>query len=403
MRPPGMAHTVIPNNQHSGPGLGVELSIVKGAYGGYGLGFIDGKACFVPGAMPGDRCRIQVTADHRDYCYAEMLVLLDAEVERREPACPNFGRCGGCQYLHVDYEHELALKESIILDALQRIGGISQNDCPGIGRYAADRLGYRSHATIKMADDRVGFFQRDSRAVVPFGSEGCPLLADALNEALRGGICRKHPAPSARIAVDAAGTVIHELADTRLVREIVSDTVYDRDINGFFQANRHLRGLMIERVRTLAGSLTGRRVADLACGVGFFALPLARHALRVTGVDLDQRAIERAKENAAVNGITTATFLALPLAELHPSRLRADLVVVDPPRAGLPRRARRTILAMAPDRIVSVSCNPASFARDTRDFIAGGYRLVSLDFLDMFPATFHIEVVALLERIRTRS
>ena len=146
-------------------------------------------------------------------------------------------------------------------------------------------------------------------------------------------------------------------------------------------------------------SLSGNdHFLDIACGTGLFALALGREGATGHGVDINRHSIEMARQNAKTNGIENITFKAQPSSEIHPTRYKPAVVIADPPRAGLDRRSRRTIGAMAPERIVYVSCNPATFGRDCRDFIKEGYELTTLTMIDMFPGTHHLEVIGKLER-----
>jgi 23S rRNA (uracil1939-C5)-methyltransferase len=201
-----------------------------------------------------------------------------------------------------------------------------------------------------------------------------------------------------KAAVDFHGGVITSL-DKRPgpVREMENGVRYDRDVSCFFQANRFLRATMLGTAAEYASLGAGDSFLDLGCGVGFFTLYLARGGAAGTGVDRDGRAIRWARHNARLNGVKGVSFLEGDL--LSPVRLDhvPRVIVCDPPRAGLPKEARRAVAAVKPERVVYVSCNPATFARDTRDLIAGGYGLSMVTLIDMFPATAHLELVSLFE------
>jgi 23S rRNA (uracil1939-C5)-methyltransferase len=374
----------------------VTVNILKMAYGGYGLGRFEGKVLFVPYTAPGDEIRAVIVKEHRDHAFGLIEQVISGSGSRVEPACPNFTRCGGCDYLHVAYDAELAIKREILIDSLKRTAGLAEHRIPVLESVSGERFHYRSHASMKMDRRGAGFYERESRKVAPFPAEGCRLLSAELIVHVRdlGPVRGKE----LKAAVDCHGGVITSL-DKRPgpVREMENGVRYDRDVSCFFQANRSLRAAMLGTVAQFASLGAGDSFLDLGCGVGFFTLYLARDGARGTGVDRDGRAIGWARHNARLNGVRGVSFLEGDLSS--PVRMRhvPRVIVCDPPRAGLSKEARRTMAAARPERVVYVSCNPATFARDTRDFIAGGYGLSRVTLFDMFPATAHLELVSLFE------
>jgi len=174
--------------------------------------------------------------------------------------------------------------------------------------------------------------------------------------------------------------------------------LFHRDINGFFQANRFLRGEMIRKVTSLSTSDSNSTFLDICSGCGFFTLPLSANAGNGYGFDIDRSGISFARKNTKINGITNVKFFNIPESEIKPHIYSPEVVVIDPPRSGLSKRGRKTVNAIKPDRIVYVSCNPSNFSRDVRDFMKNGYSLENLIFIDMFPCTHHIELISLLTK-----
>ncbi|HRZ25599.1 MAG TPA: methyltransferase domain-containing protein [Spirochaetota bacterium] len=369
-----------------------RIKIVKPLYGGNGLGFREGKAVFVRFGVPGEEYSIALTSECKDYDTARIVEINEKSPSRIGPECPNFEACGGCSYLHVSYDFEIAMKQEIIADCLKRIAGMDGEDLPAIQVIKSHRFGYRSHASVKSRNGKAGFFRQDSNELVAFPDGGCLLLSPEINDHLGNSA---HPGNEFIIAVGHDGKCLESATDDIEITEKELGIEYRRDIGGFYQANRFLRPAMIESVR---GSAQDRveTFMDIFCGIGFFSLQLSSRAARGIGYDIQKNAISYAGKNAGINGIGNLEFHALASSQIRIPARRPELVIIDPPRAGADKKTRRTICGLGPDRIIYVSCNPATFARDIRDFAKAGYRLNSLTMIDMFPGTMHIETIGTL-------
>ncbi|HQH96423.1 MAG TPA: class I SAM-dependent RNA methyltransferase [Spirochaetota bacterium] len=373
----------------------IEIRLERPLYGGYCLGRHQGKAVMVPYAIPGETVAASITEDRKDFCFASITAIMEADPRRSRPDCPHFTRCGGCSYLHVPYEEELEFKKTILEDSLARIAGFSRGDVPKISVIQGDRHGYRSHATIKVRGGLPGFYRKGSNDFVQVGEGGCLLLAEPLNQWMRNNVSIPG---DCRIALDASSNVISSFHADAIVVDNAGGLEYARGISSFFQANRLLRNRMLETVIQYAGLGGNGTFLDIGCGVGFFSLALAGYAVSGTGIDISGENIRWARHNAALNGIENVMFMAMPSNRIHPVRQRADVVVADPPRAGLDKKTRKTILALGSPVLVYVSCNPATFSRDARDIVNGGYALEQLTMIDMFPGTHHIELISRFSR-----
>lgn len=373
----------------------ITIEMKKPVYGGYTLGFHDGKVILVPGALPGETLRVRIVSVRKDYSTGIIEAIIAGSEHRVVPECVKFGRCGGCSYLNTSYEYELEIKKTVLMDALTRIGGLEPATIPDIEIIGGERHNYRSHATVRVRDGCAGFFREGSNDLVPFPEGGCLLLAHKINEFLCRGLENQG---EVKIAVDAEGTIVNSLKGESLVTENVSGFVYQRSIGQFFQANLQLRKKMLHRVKLLAELTETDTFMDIGCGVGFFSLYMAGSAAHGTGFDSNRSSIAMARKNARINKIGNLDFAALAASRIHPARSKPRVVVIDPPRAGIDRKARGTIAALAPVRLLYVSCNPATFSRDVKDFIKAGYSLDSLTLIDMFPCTHHIEVISRFSR-----
>lgn len=371
-----------------------EITITTIANGGYGIGKISGKTVFVDSAVPGDLLLVEIYKDAKHYSFARTIRILKPSQLRVEPECPNFNVCGGCSYLNVNYNTELDFKLRILSDLLQRVAGMSIENIPEIDLISGERSGYRSHAGIKLSGTRKGFFAKDSNSFVEFPVEGCLLLCDSLNEGIRK-LRVNDEGFELKAACDYTNGFIDSLhTHDAYVDESVLGLKFRHDLSGFFQANSLLREKMIQRVIEYVSPVKTDVFIDICCGCGFFSLPLALRSCKGYGFDSDKRAIFNAVHNSMINSINNIKFEVLAESDIHPFRYKPDFIVVDPPRSGISKNGRKTINTISPTRMVYVSCDPSTFARDTADFIKGGLVLEKLTFIDMFPCTKHIEVIA---------
>lgn len=371
-----------------------EITITNIANGGFGIGRISGKTVFVDSAVPGDILLVEIYREAKHYSFARTVSILKPSQLRIEPECPNFNECGGCSYLNVGYQTELDFKLRILSDLLQRLAGLAVEDIPQIDVISGSRSGYRSHAGVKLSGTRKGFFAKDSNSFIEFPAEGCRLLSDKLNE----GIIKLRvydESSEVKAACDYVNIFIDSINHhDAYVEESVYNLKFRHDLTGFFQANALLREDMIRRVIEYASPAENDVFMDICCGCGFFSLPLALHSGKGFGFDSDKRAIFNAVYNSRINSISNVKFEVRAESDIHPFRYKPDFVVIDPPRCGISKNGRKTINAISPSRMVYISCDPSTFARDTADFIKGGFVLEKLTFIDMFPCTKHIEVIA---------
>ncbi|MBN1534760.1 MAG: class I SAM-dependent RNA methyltransferase [Spirochaetes bacterium] len=371
------------------------IHITKPIYGGMGMGHHEGKVVMVPGALPGEEAVVSPAKTGRDYMICTLLELVTPSQHRITPECPNFGICGGCDYLSVSHTYELQIKKEIALDSLRRTARLSQDEIPMVEVIGGDRRYYRSHADLKSCCGKPGFYRRETNTCIPFESAGCQLLAEKIMEGLCG---VSLPSPGCRVALDHRGE-LHLEGDCSTVLECENGIFYDRDITSFFQVNRYLRPVIQQRMFEFAEMRSGDTFLDIGCGVGFFSLYFARQSFSGIGYDINSGSIAWARRNAALNGITGVQFIATSAEDIPiDGGGGATVVLLDPPRSGLSRRARDRVMAVSPKRIAYASCDPATFSRDIASFAGSGYSLTRLMLIDMFPATRHMELLGQLRR-----
>jgi 23S rRNA (uracil1939-C5)-methyltransferase len=374
----------------------IELQITKSAYGGCGLGFANGKAIFVPFSAPDDVLQVIITKEKKNFSFGVIDNILSASTQRITPECPNFGICGGCDYLHLNYNSELNIKKNILAEHLKKISKLCPEDIPAIDIISGPRFHYRSHAGIKQKNSKNGFYAKESKILVPFPENGCLLLNQALSDGLRNlaGV----EDTELRIALDSSGQFKSSMDKINSLQELENGLIYDRSIFNFFQSNRFLRSRMLELVESYASLSAADRFIDLGCGVGFFSIYLARKGNYGFGIDIDRDSINWAIHNSSVNSINSLKFSSGSFSNLINSNEKIYAAILDPPRAGLPKNARIKLISLKPSVIVYISCDPSTFARDVRDFIDNGYAFSRLSMIDMFPGTYHIEVIGLFKK-----
>ncbi|MEW6128402.1 MAG: class I SAM-dependent RNA methyltransferase [Acidobacteriota bacterium] len=392
------------------PGDILEVTTERLTYGGEAIARYQGLAIFIPFAAPQERLLIQITEKKKNYARARIKKVLSPSPARIEPFCQYFGRCGGCQFQHVDYQTQLNEKVGFIRDALKRIGGINwQKEIP---IRSAKEYGYRLRAQIKVDyDDNdhlvIGFHQANSHQLCDI--ESCPVLLPQLNDLLaRTRSALKGQSEILTSEVDLATDGLKARTEPQFFDfhtddlEIeIGETKYRFSPSVFFQGNFLL---LEEFVNAVTQSESGDFALDLYSGVGLFSLPLAQKFKTVVGVESNLDAYDYAAQNALLNHRTNVNFYNQKANDwldgfFDKGNLPTpDLVVLDPPRAGAIDCLDQLIRLNAP-KITYVSCDPTTLARDLKSLLSNHYQLEQIVALDLFPQTFHIETIAFLERV----
>ena len=401
------------------------LQLTAITHGGAALGRHEGRVIFVPYALPGETVRVEITEDKGRFAFARLAEVLEPSPDRIAPPCPYFGPtgCGGCQWQHVDYQAQLRLKAEIVADQLTRIGKIAD---PSVRPTLPDGSGwaYRNHAQFHPASaGDLGFQAAASHNVIAI--EECPilhpLLADLyatldldfeglLRLSLRAGAATgdrmlvfemvEDLPPS--LEIDLPVSCVLLLSDGRHanlighnhITETVAGHTYRISAPSFFQVNTPQAAQLVRLVLEYLDLQGDETVLDAYCGVGLFTTHLAEHAGLVVGVELAPAAVADLLENTA--GFDNVEVIEGPVEAVLPDLdIPLDAAIVDPPRAGVDRFALDALVASRPARLVYVSCDPATLARDAKRLAHAGYRLVEVQPVDMFPQTYHVESVAL--------
>jgi len=434
---------------------GFQVKIETLAFGGSGVGRIDGKVCFVPFSCPGDELRIRVISEKRSFLTAHIEEIITPSPYRVAPPCPLFGSCGGCAWQHIDYSRQLEAKRLILSEAMWR-GARVPAELVAETVASAREFGYRSRVQFKLHNgpDRlhIGFFRHGTH-LVEDAPLGCPIAIGNINDALRnlrevlatfpesavipqinidcaeqGGVgivnyigkdpegvaafFSRHeqtlkPLTGLYLQTGKKSTLRKVWGDERLVYTLPAgpsgggECTLSFRPGGFSQVNSSQNRSLLQNIRRLAGFQGQERLLDLYCGNGNFSLPLAGEVGAITGIEEYGDSIAAARDNCRRNGITTAEFIVgdagAVVRRLAAEGRRFDVIILDPPRSGALETVRE-LHRFKPDRIIYVSCDPSTLARDCGLLGADGYRVRTTVPVDMFPQTYHVESITLLQR-----
>jgi 23S rRNA (uracil1939-C5)-methyltransferase len=431
---------------------------------GQGIGHLEnGLTVFVEGGVPGDRLEVRLLQKKARYAVAKIVAIDEASNMRGDSDCPWYPRCGGCQFRHIRYDAQLQIKKKLVTDALERIGGVEDAQ-----QRVRDTLGmqepcrYRNKAQFKVSRDGIGFYKKNSHAVVAIDDcfnqpESCRRVIAACRKLLKDGLMslydeRRHrgilrgvvqrsnqqgqemvtlvvtafDAGIADALIDIFKEALPQLVSLNIninpkrgnavmgketqciwgeprMAESLGGLAFQISPRSFFQVNTKQTEILYSLVGQLAKLDGTQTVFDLFCGTGTIGLFLARGAKKVIGVETIPEAVEDARGNAAANCITNAEFICgkaeKVMDDLVGQGILPEVAVVDPPRKGIDAHIISLLASHKVPSIIYVSCNPATLARDIAGFTALGYGLGPVQPVDLFPFTGHVETVCLMSRV----
>src|SRR5688572_699912 len=361
-----------------------NLTITDIAFGGEGVARIGEFVVFVPFVIAGEEIEAEITEIKKNFARAKLLRVLEKSAERVDSKCPYFMACGGCQYQHISYPEQLRIKHKQISDLFQRVGRLETEIQPVAG--SPREYGYRNRIMIRTQWNKpeqrlnIGFIRYDNRFVEDI--DHCPISEPEVSDGIKR--VRANPPPKGGLKV-----VLRKMPEG-----------WDVPHDSFFQNNFFLLPELVNTVRSYFKESGSRFLIDLYCGVGFFGIQLADLADAFLGVELDKKAIQSARKNAADRNIANGDFQMGYADELLPHIVqsfppKATTILIDPPRTGCPRPSLELLRETRPNQIIYVSCHPATLARDLNVLCAGEvYEVTRVKPLDMFPQTQHVECVA---------
>lgn len=403
-----------------------EVTLTTLTYGGEAMGRLqDGRAVFMPFGLPGERVSVRLTDEKKNFARGEIVEILDASPDRIEAKCKHFGECGGCHYQNLSYEKQLAAKTDVLIDQLKRIGKIEN---PPVKSMVAslNPWNYRNHVQFSLdRDGKLGFQKSNSNRVIPITE--CYMPEATINEfwsqlefepeteiervSLRAGVDNdllmvlesESPEPP-ELEIEAGISIAHVYEENTVVvagNDHIVIHVLDRDFKvsaaSFFQVNTAMAEKMVQHLLACLPVSQSATLLDVYCGVGLFSAFFAPKCGRVIGIESS----ESSCEDFAVN---LDEFDNVELYEgfaeeiLQHLEIQPDIVLVDPPRAGLDKQVIDGIFNLNPRMIAYVSCDPSTLARDATRLINAGYKLKEVTPFDLFPQTYHIESISLFEK-----
>jgi len=371
-----------------------------------------GWVVFVPHTLPGEKVLARIFRNDKSHSQADFVKVIEPSPDRVEPQCALFGKCGGCQYQHLAYDKQLEWKTRQVEELLEHMAGVHTEVSPAIA--SPKQWGYRSKITPHFKRPRdgkigdIGFLLAGQRSHL-VNVECCPIAMDEINKALPR--IRKETRANAK-AYKRDATILLRATEGRVEtnhRNTISETVstdngevkFNFLASDFFQNNPFILPAFTGYVAEQASSCGSKYLVDAYCGSGLFSLCLAHKFEKVAGVEVSETAADWARRNAELNGITNTTFLASSAEAIFDEitfPAAETTVVIDPPRKGCNQEFLDQLFNFGPNKVVYISCNPATQMRDLKEFLTAGFKLTAVQPFDLFPQTRHLECVIVLER-----
>ncbi|WP_457626345.1 class I SAM-dependent RNA methyltransferase [Persephonella sp.] len=422
----------------------MKITVEKLIYGGKGIGKIDEKVCFVPYVLPEEEVEVDIIREKKSFYECVPVQIIKTSPYRKEPVCRYFTYCGGCDYLHIDYEKQVEYKNEIFVETLKRVGKL--DNIPVLEPVSSpENLYYRNRAQFKIRGEKIGFFKKESREIVNI--DYCYLLKKELNDALSGlreilpffsfqpveaqvysssenrtvvkflfpknikkvPLGLKHMKAFLGESLEGFGMYLIKDGYARRINFVGSPFVYETvgdyrfrvSADSFFQVNRFQVKNLIDLVENEMKKDSISVAFDLYSGVGTFSIPMGRYAQKVFGVEINPYAVQDANHNRKLNKATNVFFHRASASDINRFMIKKnpELVLLDPPRTGIDSNTLKALLQIKNLRkIIYISCNPATLARDLSKLTENGFTVVSTRFIDMFPHTYHIESLTILEK-----
>jgi 23S rRNA (uracil1939-C5)-methyltransferase len=420
----------------------VQVKIDSMAFKGYGVARTNGKVVFTPYSVTGDEAWVEIIEEKKNYSMGRLLEIVRPSPWRVEPPCPYFGGCGGCQWQHIDYSKHGELKKEILTEILKRLGGLKE--IPSIAVAPSPQpYDYRIRVQLKVKEKAIGYYEERSHHIVDI--DHCPISHPLINQIIRSlreelssfsrmeeieinvspeegkGILVLHPLPSHK----GMKELLKEFLDTHSILKGIAIRRKERSSlfgnsrldftvslnryvenrllmlrvspESFFQVNLKQNETLIQRVLEFADVKGNGMTLDLYAGIGNITLPLAIISKEIWGIEENLVAVKDARFNAERNGIENCSFIHGKVEDVlnRWKKERPDLIVLDPPRTGC-KTTLDQVVSLKPKKIVYISCEPTTLSRDLHLFSNRGYALHGLALIDMFPQTYHMEVIGLL-------
>ena len=401
-----------------------KIEIVRLDHNGRGIGYLEGKITFVPNTLPGEIVEIETIKEKKNLIEAKVKKYVLCSKDRIDVECPYYSYCGGCNLMHLEYKNQLKYKKEKGIDILKRFGGVDIKQDVNI--LESPHFYYRNKVVFHVKNGKIGLYEEDSHYLVEI--EKCMLLHPKINELLtklktvnflnsvekimirvfqnvKDSQIVFYPQeniPKEEIIHSLKNSVTSIYVDNQCIYgnseicEKIGDRIYSVLPKSFFQVNSIAVQTLYDEVKNYLDPQPTDKVLDLYCGAGTIGLYIAPYVKFVYGIEIVKEAIDSANKNKELNRISNIQFFVGDTKEvLKKENLMVNKIIVDPPRSGLDSKTKEYLKTLKPEKIVYVSCNPITLARDIKE-LKHTYQFSKITFVDMFPNTDHVESVCLL-------
>lgn len=395
----------------------METKIVRLDDFGRGIAYLNDKICFVENALPEEVVQIEITKEMKKYSEAKVLNYIKTSPKREHNTCPYFSICGGCNLCHLNYVEENNYKEEKIKNLIKKFSNLDKDLIEKIAYHSES--GYRNKIVLHGKNQKLGLYKKESNEVVEI--KECLLVNSNINELIKElniinrGITKatiKTSNDSKKSMVKINGKIsdasnLKQLVDVLIVNDklisasskiitSIGNKNYYESITSFFQINTTLTEELYDEALRVVKKTKPRRVLDLYCGVGTIGIYVSDYCDEIIGIDYNESNIKDANDNKKLNNTSNVTFICDKAENKISSFKNIDLIIVDPPRAGLDSKTKEYMKKISPNTIIYISCDPVTLMRDL-DYLKAIYQLKYLKPFNMFPKTHHVECVALLQ------
>lgn len=362
-----------------------EVIITGYDHQGRGLTRINNKICFIPNTIVGEKVKIKIINEKKSFMEASVIEILEASPVRVKNICPYYLSCGGCDLLHMPYEEQLKYKFDKIRDIINRY---VDSDIKINNIVASDKqFNYRNKVTFQSKNNQLGYFNKKSNDIIKINE--CKLIDESLNKYLQ-----KTTDYSKKLVLRTNGTDV--LDNNESIIKTIGNYKFKVSLDSFFQVNDNVTYKMYEQIKKYCKFDNKNNILDLYCGTGTIGIYVSEYAKEVLGIEINKQAVADAFENKKLNNISNISFIANDVSKvINKINFKPEIVIVDPPRAGLDKNSINTIINLKPNRLIYTSCDPMTLARDL-NLLKDKFRIEEITPFDMFPNTYHVESVCLL-------
>lgn len=396
----------------------MEVVIESFNHTGEGIGRINGKVVFVSKAIPGDIVKIKNLIDFKTYFKADIDNIIINSKDRLKVDCPYYHECGGCQLMELSYLKQLEYKKDSVKNILKRYASIDKN----LDIILSDKnYGYRNKITLQVVNGKIGLYKYNSNDLIEI--DNCLLVSDNINSLIQyikdnlnltdvnNIMIREY---QDNLMIQFIGKLDKDIVINNLKKKVkviyINDLLIYGDKNlevklgnykykvspySFFQVNYNQAERLYDKVKEYLGT-NNNKVLDLYCGTGSIGIYVSECCNEVTGIEINSSSVKDGIDNIKLNNLNNITIIQGNVGKVLKSNIKYDAIIVDPPRSGLDKNTKKTLLEISSKKIIYVSCNPITLARDVKD-LSEKYEVKDMILVDMFPNTYHVESVVLLE------